>query len=975
MAGTKIADALVQLTVGDTRQFEADVQKHAAAAGDSAGQTMGAKLSARVRDVTAGLLGAGFAAATEAATTFEDELRTIQTVAPDLNLDKARNDILALSRETGKSVDDLSHGFYDLVSAGVSADDAIGVLSSSAKFATGALGSTAEAVDLVTSVMNSYKLSASDAGRITDVFAKAVADGKVTAAQLGGAISHIAPIASAAGVSMEEVAAGFAQLTKNGVAASDAATYMAQAINALLTPNTKLNEIQKQTGINFAQLAQQKGLSVALETLRKAVHGNQEEFASALGRLQAYNFALLTTGDNFGQFQDEIAATTHSSGLALEQYDIKSQSALEHGKRLIANIQSFLITVGAPFVQTLGPAVFALNQLGQAFGLPALGKLVGGGIGVVVGRISGGLAKAVKAAVGSSAVQGAQEAVSGWFQKLVTAGVLHVQIPAQSLINKLQIKALDAFSVLGDSAAGRFAKTFMAKAVAGGALIGSAFTTAMQVAQNLVSTVTSAFLSLPVVSSVKSAVIGAGAELGALQGTALGTALSAAAGAAVVVGVALIADNLKKPLDDLGHQIHDAIFGQHGPFDDVGNFLNSLPWPLGPKGAPDWAKIGSDAGTQVGAGIAAGIPNGLVEADSRDWGHTLITGNIGASLISATKEVGATVAKHIIGTIGGKIRDDKDIPREAHLWGLRTISAWAQGFEDGKQQVNDAWSNFLQVLKNQESPTKERAKLLGELTSKALQQGLHSQDPYVREVAEQTKQTIIDRLDKLKSSATNIGKTGMEYLRKAMKSKDKDIRDEAHAIYNAAIIGHGHDGPASLPARGKQYGSQFTENLAAGITEKQAIQDVKDASQSVARIVQKFLKISSPAEEGPWSEAGGPEGWGTRFTLSLAKGMKGSVGAVAAAGQALADAAVVGGPMGTMMGNYAPRAVVGGSGRGLTAAGSVGGITVGELHLHGIGSDVSPARAKRFGQQVLDEMALGVRQQGARIGIHPRVVP
>src|SRR6185369_1153971 len=182
-----------------------------------------------------------------------------------------------------KSTDDLTGGFYDLVSAGVSAQDAINVLRDSAKFATGALGTTGEAVDLVTSAMNAYGLKASDATRITDIFAKAVADGKVTAAELGSSIANIAPIAASAGISLEEVSAGYALLTAKGVPAAQAATEMRAAISALLTPNKQLNDIQKQTGINFAKLADQKGLAVALEEIRKATKGDDDAFAKALG--------------------------------------------------------------------------------------------------------------------------------------------------------------------------------------------------------------------------------------------------------------------------------------------------------------------------------------------------------------------------------------------------------------------------------------------------------------------------------------------------------------------------------------------------------------------------------------------------------------------------------------------------------------------------------------------------------------------
>jgi len=252
MAGLNIGDVFMRV-LADMTGFEADVTSKAAKAGDKAGATTGQRMG---KAMTAGLTAAGAAAGTVfvgaigGAANFEDQLRTINTVAhlTDDELKGVGNSILDLSKETGKSTDDLTAGFYDLVSAGVPANEAISVLRDSAEFATGALGSTAEAVDLVTSSLNAYGLEAKDSKRVTDIFAQAVADGKVTAAELGASIAQIAPIAAQSGVSLEEVSAGFALLTAKGVPAAQAATQMRAAISALLTPNKQLNDLQEQTG-------------------------------------------------------------------------------------------------------------------------------------------------------------------------------------------------------------------------------------------------------------------------------------------------------------------------------------------------------------------------------------------------------------------------------------------------------------------------------------------------------------------------------------------------------------------------------------------------------------------------------------------------------------------------------------------------------------------------------------------------------
>lgn len=390
-----IADAAVAI-VADWKKFQQQIDQGFAAAetrAKTAGQRVTQAFSPQNinRALTAGgaIGGALFVGAIGGAANFADQLRTINTVAklPEETLKGIGEEIIGLSEETGRGTDDLTAGFYDLVSAGVPAEKAIAVLRDSAKFATGALGTTGEAVDLVTSALNAYGLEAGSSTKVTDIFAKAVQDGKVTAAELGASIATIAPIAAAAGVSLEEISAGYALLTSKGVPAAQAATQMRAAITSLLSPNAELNKLQKETGINFAELAKEKGLAVALEEIRKATKGNNEIFAKSLGSVEAYSFALATTGENAEAMAGQIEETLSVAGLAQEQYDEKSKSAVEQGKRMAAQFRGMALQVGGPFVDSLGAGVIALNEIGGGMGgLVNLSRLAGGAIGGIAGR-------------------------------------------------------------------------------------------------------------------------------------------------------------------------------------------------------------------------------------------------------------------------------------------------------------------------------------------------------------------------------------------------------------------------------------------------------------------------------------------------------------------------------------------------------------------------------------------------------------
>jgi TP901 family phage tail tape measure protein len=828
-----LGDVILRV-VADLTGFDKQLQQQASASGDKAGKTLGQRIGGQLKTISGAAGGAFLVGATENAAKFEDQLRTIQTVAPNLNLDKARDDILALSRDTGKSTDDLTAGFYDLVSAGVSVDDAMGVLRDSAKFATGALGSTGEAVDLVTSVLNAYDMKASESAHVTDVFAKAVADGKVTAAELGQSIAQIAPIAASAGISIEEVSAGFAALTAKGVPAAQAATQMRAAIAALLTPNTQLNDIQAQTGINFQKLAKAQGLAVALNELRKATKGNDDAFAKSLGSIEAYQFALATTGENAQGFSDEIIAVTNAQGLAQEQYDIKSKSAVEQGKRLVAQVQSFLITVGTPFISTIGPAVFALNQLGGAFGANGiLAKAFGATIGVVL----------------TKAVSALGPAVSLAWEKLLTNAVVHVQLPAQLLLTRLQNTVLDVFSIIGNSSAGIFVKNFLANSALG------------QLA------VKAAGIIGPI--AIAATVVFVGGQIA--QGVQdqnekdLQAKLTAALNDASAGAVADARDYLDK-LERGARASHNdswlnIILGQKQAFNQAvaGRAKDAAQFA-----ADQGEKAAAEAGRVTAGGFAAGLVKELPAQ--------------------------APVVSKAVSDILAKSRTESE--RDARASGKQTAVSLAEGMQQGKEAVSAAWHSFLDILKNAETPTHERARLLGELASDSLIHGLKSKDPYVAAQAQITKNLILDRLAELKTNTKDIGKKGMEELRKAMKSKDKDIAAAAKAIYNAATGTGKGVGPADLPAAGKGFGEGLVKNLAAGMTNNASQNALIAAAKKITGIAKNYMQLGSPAKEGPWSEKGGPEGWGARFSYFLSKGMASGTTGVTAAASGLASAAI-----------------------------------------------------------------------------------
>lgn len=370
MALAEQADLIVQLSVRDNmsrgiagaqarvRQLERDFSRTSAALGRT---VQNFKLL--------GLAAAGGVAVTvKAFGDFEDALATINTVAnlTDEQLGAVGEQLRLLSMDTGLALSDITSGYYDLVSAGVQAKDAQMVLTNATTLAIGGLGTTAETVDLLTTAINSYGLKAGQVTEVTNGFAQAIAAGKVTAAELAGSFATVAPIAANAGIGIEELQAGYAQLTARGVPAAEAATQMRAAIVALKRPTTDLSKLQQKLGVNFAQVAKQKGLQVAYQQLMQAAKDAGISETQLLGRVEALGYAYSVTGKNAQSYRKNLEAVRNSSdgaGVATEQFQKRQRTFNRTIDRVRRTLNDIGIEVGSIFAPAIQRAAEVVLQL------------------------------------------------------------------------------------------------------------------------------------------------------------------------------------------------------------------------------------------------------------------------------------------------------------------------------------------------------------------------------------------------------------------------------------------------------------------------------------------------------------------------------------------------------------------------------------------------------------------------------------
>ncbi len=173
---------------------------------------------------------------------------------------------------------ELTIAAYDVASAGFTeAGDAAMVLKASALAAKAGMADLATTGDAVTTVLNAWKMSASEAESVADKMQQTVADGKIKISEYASNIGKVATTAAQLKVPLSEVNAAIALSTKSGVNAERAFT----GINAALAQIAG-GQAGKKLGMDIsAATLESEGL---LETMRRISEVPVGEQIKALGR-------------------------------------------------------------------------------------------------------------------------------------------------------------------------------------------------------------------------------------------------------------------------------------------------------------------------------------------------------------------------------------------------------------------------------------------------------------------------------------------------------------------------------------------------------------------------------------------------------------------------------------------------------------------------------------------------------------------
>lgn len=249
---------------------------------------------------------------------YETSLAKVGTIADlgNLSIQKLGSQITDMSNTMGIAATDIAEATYQAISAGQDTANAVEFAGQAAKLATAGFTSTTSAVDILTTALNAYGLSADQATHVSDVLLTTQNLGKTSVDELSSSMGRVIPLAAAYNVSVENLSSGLAVMTANGIATAEATTYTKSMLNELGDTGSTVGKIlQQQTGKSFAQLnAEGKSLGDVLQILYDSVGGDSTAFAGLWSSVEAGTGALSLASGGADKFNGVLAQMVDSAG-------------------------------------------------------------------------------------------------------------------------------------------------------------------------------------------------------------------------------------------------------------------------------------------------------------------------------------------------------------------------------------------------------------------------------------------------------------------------------------------------------------------------------------------------------------------------------------------------------------------------------------------------------------------------------------
>lgn len=268
------------------------------------------------------------------------------------------------ANESHVSISDFSEALYQALSASVDAGHAVDFTTKAVELSKAGFTSAATAVDVMTTAINAYGLSADDADHISDNLITTQNLGKTTVDELASSMGKVIPTASAYGVNIDNLCSSYAIMTKSGIATAESTTYLKGMLNELGKEGSTVSDTLKdKTGKSFAE-CMNSGMSLGdvLQILSDSVDGDTTAFANLWQSQEAGTGALALVNAGSKEFNSTLNQMQNNAGTTASAYE-KIEGTMEaKTEALKAKFSNLKSELGEKLIPVVDKVVDALSN-------------------------------------------------------------------------------------------------------------------------------------------------------------------------------------------------------------------------------------------------------------------------------------------------------------------------------------------------------------------------------------------------------------------------------------------------------------------------------------------------------------------------------------------------------------------------------------------------------------------------------------
>jgi len=312
--------------------------------------------------VSAAIVGLGTKGVMELAK-FQQGIANVSTMLDETSMKRLpefTKGIRQMSVKFGEGTQALTKGLYDILSAGIDSSKAMDVLGSSVVLAKAGLTDTGIAADALTTVLNSYSLSTEQAGDVSDWMFAIVRKGKTTMAELAPTIGRVASMGAVAGLTLDDMGAALATMTRAGLKTDEAITSLRMVLRAFVSPTEEAKKTAKLLGIELnTNTLRTKGLIPVIKALSQAT---DEQKSSIFGNVRAFTGVATILQDITG-YTEDLSFMQERAGLTQEAFAKQTNTLGFHFSVLKETLNEIWRIIGENLLPIVMPMIDKFKEL------------------------------------------------------------------------------------------------------------------------------------------------------------------------------------------------------------------------------------------------------------------------------------------------------------------------------------------------------------------------------------------------------------------------------------------------------------------------------------------------------------------------------------------------------------------------------------------------------------------------------------